>query len=229
VRDQRSLRRPGRAAGVDEDRGIVGLGLRGGEPPALCRERLYPVDVALPCRRADGHHRRQLRAERPRGDDVGDAAFVDDRQAHLAVVDAVLERVGAEQHRQRHRNRAEAIQRNVRDRGLEALRQDERDAIAAPDTELAQRGGKPVGVAVELAVAEVGARSVLGLEADRDRAGPLLRPARAANVGDVEVGRHVPAKAGVQLGVAIDAVSHAADRRTRPAPGRRCGRCASRA
>ena len=58
-------------------------------------------------------------------------ALVDDREARLAVVDAVLERVGAEQHRQRHRDRAELVERDVRDRGLEALRHDERDAVAA--------------------------------------------------------------------------------------------------
>jgi hypothetical protein len=98
----------------------------------------------------------------------------------------------------------------------------------APHAEPAQRGGEAVGAAVEVAVAEVGARAVVGLEADRDRVRPLARPARAARLGDVEVARNVPAKAGVELGVAIDDVSHAAAR-IRRARRRRSGRCASRA
>ncbi len=103
-----------------------------------------PVEIALPGRGADGDHGGQLRAERPRLDDVGDAALVDDREARLAVVDAVLERIGAEQHRQRHRHRAEPIERDVRDRGLEALRQHERDAVAAGDAEPSQRRSEAI-------------------------------------------------------------------------------------
>jgi hypothetical protein len=169
VRDQRSLRWAGRPAGVDQHRGIVGGRLLGDEPGPLGGDDPAPVEIALPFGGADRDDRGEPRTRRSRLAHVGDAALVDDREKRLAVVDAVLERVGAEQHRQRHRDRAEAVERDVRDRGLEALRQDQRDAVAAADASLAQRRGEPVGVAIELAVGEVGAPAVLGLEADRDR------------------------------------------------------------
>ena len=82
------------------------------------------------------------------------------------------------------------------------------DAVAAHDAEPAQRRRKPVGGAIELAVGEVGAGTVVGLEADRDRVGAHLRPARAADLGDVEIGRDMPAKRGVQLRVAIGRGAH---------------------
>ena len=65
---------------------------------------------------ADGHDGGQLGAER-RASRTLAMPLVDDREARLAVVDAVLERIRAEQHRERHRHRAEAVERDVRDRG----------------------------------------------------------------------------------------------------------------
>ena len=64
------------------------------------------------------------------------AALVHDRHPRLAVVEPVLERLGAEQHRQRHRHRAELVDRHVRDRRFEALRQQNRDPVAPLHAEL---------------------------------------------------------------------------------------------
>ena len=99
----------------------------------------------------------------------------------------------------------------MRDRGLDPLRQHQRDPVAAADAELAQGGGQAVGVGVERAVAEVGARAVLVLEADRHRVGPCARPARAAHLGDVEF---APARASE---------SRRAARRSGRRPSRACG------
>jgi hypothetical protein len=213
VRDQRSLRRSGRSARVDEHRGIVGARRLGSERRPLAADEIAPIDIALPRGGADRDDRRKARTQLPRRAHVRDAALVDDRERRLAVADAVLERVGAEQHRERHRDRAEAIERDVRDRGLEALRQHERDAVAAGDAEHAQRRREAVGGGVDLAVGEIAADAVLVLEADRDRVGLLPRPARAADFGDVEVTRNVPAKAGVELAVAIDRSAHSGSAR----------------
>jgi hypothetical protein len=121
-------------------------------------EQRAPVGVAATLGTAHRDQHRQLRLElvahRPQ---VGDGRGLDDGDARARVVDAVLERVGAEQHRERHRHRAEPGERDVGDRGLEALRHDDRHPIAAADAERPQLCGQAVGGAVELGVAVVAA------------------------------------------------------------------------
>ena len=205
MRQERALRRAGRAAGVDQDAGVVGRGVDRLRRLARGRQQGLPVGVAAALGAADRDQRRQLRAERPRLEHVVDAGLVDQSEAGAAVVDAVLERVGAEQHRQRHGDRAQPIERDVRHRGLEALRHDDRHPVAACDAERLQGRGQAVGGAVELAVAVVAPRAVLALVADGNRLGGLPRPAGAADLGDVEALGHLPAKAGMQLVVPVDA------------------------
>src|SRR5262249_26967516 len=154
-----------------------------------------------------------------------------------AVADAVLERLGAEQVRERHRHRADAVQREVRDRGLEALRHDDGDAIATADARREERVREAVGGALELGVGAGRGATGFVLPADGDWVRCLARPARTAALREVEALGNGPAEGGVDLGVAVEAgvlrrgppLSHASPRarRTPQAWGRRSGRFAS--
>ena len=55
---------------------------------------------------------------------------VDERDVGLGIDEPVLERIGAEQERQRHGDRAELVDRDVGDDRLGPLRQDQRDLVA---------------------------------------------------------------------------------------------------
>ena len=207
MREQRAFRRPGRAAGVDQHGGIVGARDLGRNRAALGSEQGTPVDVAAAFGATHGDDRGEPRAERPRREDVVDRALVDDREPGATVVDPILQRLGPEQHRQRHRDGAEPIDRDVRDGRLDALRHHDRDAVATRHAELAQRCGEPSGIAIERAIGDRLARAVFVLVANGDGVGRVAGPARAAGLGDVELLGHVPTEAVVQLGVAVFHVS----------------------
>src|SRR6266446_416593 len=105
--------------------------------------------------------------------------------------------------RQRQRDRPHLEDRHVGDRGLGALRQDEGDALAAPDAERRERVRQAVrrGLDVPERVGGGGARLVLPIQREA-RAG--VRPLTAAWAHDVVALRDVPAEAPIELVVAID-------------------------
>ena len=63
------------------------------------------------------------------------APGVGDERAGAAVGEPERERVGAEQDRERQRDRAELVDRDVGDGGLDALGQDDADPVPPPDAE----------------------------------------------------------------------------------------------
>jgi len=146
---------------------------------------------------------------------------VDERDPRLRIGEPVLEGVRAEQERQRHRHRAHLVDGDVRDDGLAPLRQDQRDPVAAAHAEAGQHVGQPVGLALQVpeGVRGRGARLVFPVQRE-PRA--IRGPAAAARVRDVEIGRHVPAPAGVDLSVAVG--RHGL---TTPIKCRPPGRCAA--
>jgi hypothetical protein len=84
------------------------------------------------------------------------------------VVEAVLQGLGAEQHRQRHGHGAELVDRHVRHRRLEALRHDDGHAVAAPHALRPQGVRQAVGLGLQLRVAVALGAAVLLVAADRD-------------------------------------------------------------
>ena len=114
VGEQRALRRPGRARGVDDQRRRVGRG----------RHRLEAV-------RRGREQRRQLAVDVDRLHALELAVGEHDRR--IRVAEPHRHRVRAEARRQRHRDRAQLVDGDVRDRRLRPLRQRDPDAIALAD------------------------------------------------------------------------------------------------
>ncbi len=140
MRDQRALRRPGRARRVDQAGRVVGARRDHLEFVVALLEQVPELDVVVADLAADDVLEvRQLGRERAH---VVVAAGVDDRDARAAVAQPVLERLGAEQDRERQRYRAELVDREVRDDGFDRLRQHDRNAVAAADAVRAQRVGE---------------------------------------------------------------------------------------
>ena len=115
VREQRALRRPGRARGVDDQRRRVGRG----------RHRLEAIGGGR-------EQRGQLAVDVDRLDALELAVGEHDRR--IGVAEPHRHRVRAEPRRERHRDRAQLVDRDVRDRRLGPLRQRDPDAIALADS-----------------------------------------------------------------------------------------------
>ena len=177
VREERALRRAGRARGVDDQRRVVRRG----------RDRLEAI-------RRGGEQRRQLAFDVDRLDVV--ELSVGEHDGGIRIPEPDGHRVGAEAGRERHRDRAELVDRDVRDRGLRALRQRDSDPVAHADPARPQRVGEAVRVVRELA--EGDAPRDLASVGDQDR-GRVARMTLADVDADVGLRRHPPAEAAVEL------------------------------
>ena len=153
---QGALGRPRGARRVDEQGRIVGARVGGGEGVARGIEEV-PEAARLAVARNDVLQLVQIGAD---GLDEVAARGVGHQRAGTAVGEPVPERVGAEQHRERQRHRAELVHGDVGHRGLDALGQDDPHPVPAPDAEAGQRVGEAVAEALQL----------------REREGPLLAP-----------------------------------------------------
>ena len=71
--------------------------------------------------------------------ETGQGCGIDERGDGLAVLQAVLEGVRAEEHRERHRHDAHLVAGDVRDRRFRALRQNDPDPVAALYAEAGER------------------------------------------------------------------------------------------
>ncbi len=127
---QRALGRPGRARRVDDDRRVVGRRVAAPEP-ARRLARGPPRSPA--CRRCRHRRRRSPPAARAAGRRIsatfGQFASSVTIDARAGVAQPVLERVGAEEHEQRHRDQTGPVRGDVGDGGLVALREEDRHAV----------------------------------------------------------------------------------------------------
>ena len=175
--EERALRRPGRARGVDDQRRRVGRGrdrleaIGGGREQrgqlAVDVDRLHALELAV------GEHDRRIRVAEPH-----------------------RHRVRAEPRRERHRDRAQLVDGDVRDRRLGPLRQRDPDAIALADPLRPQRVREPVRVVRELAEGDAPGDLASVRDHDRDR---VARVALADVDAQVHLRRHLPAEAPVEL------------------------------
>ncbi len=127
---------------------------------------------------------------------------IDEHDLGFGIVQAVFQRVGAEQERKRHRDRAHLIARDVRDGRFGPLRQDDRDLVAAPHTQRREGVRQPVRLLLKVPEGECGGRAPLVLPIHRE-AGAIRRVAAADCVGDVELGRHFPSMPSENVLVAV--------------------------
>ena len=143
---QRALRRTRGARGVDEQGGIVGAGVGRGARVARGADEI-PEAAGLAVARHDVFQVVEIGSDGL--DDVA-ARSVGDERARAAVGEPEGECVGTEQHRERQRHRPELVDRDVRDRGLDALGQDDSHPIPAPDAEPRECVGEPIAQTLQL-------------------------------------------------------------------------------
>ena len=151
--------------------------------------------------------RRALATDR---DKVGDGAFVADRHHGLAVLQTVFQRLGPEQHRQRHRHRAQLEHRHVGDGRLEALRHDDGHPIAAPHPQGLEQAAHGVGAHLQFVVGNATGSEPAAAPWARIAVRSIAsgRPAqRAQQTCDVEVLGHLPAKARVHACIVVPALT----------------------
>ena len=133
MRVQRALRRAGGARGVDDQRRIVGRGRRPRgrrrwrAPPRRHSDRTPGRAPSAPRTVRSPGSRSRTSAER------GEAGIVGDERRRAAVAQAELQRIRPEQLEQRHGDRADPVDGEMRERRLRPLRQQHRDAVAARD------------------------------------------------------------------------------------------------
>ena len=131
-----------------------------------------------------------------------------DRCRRAGIGEAVLQRLWPEQGKQRHRDGAELVGRDMRDRGLRRLRQQHGHAIAARDPQLSQQIGKAVRPVPQFAVAIV-AGPIVG--AGKRQGDPLRLPCRPAVAhidADVVALWTTPAKIAGKRGIAVGCGQH---------------------
>ncbi len=208
VRDQRALGVARGAAGVDQQRRVVGAG---GHQRKIGVCRLLhrgPIDDVGVASAGQAQHVAQRRALGAHTLQHGAGAAVHQRHAGGAVLQPELQRLGAKQLRQRHRHRPQLQHRHVGHGGLETLRQRNRHPLARTHPEQPQAVGESVRRLLQLGVA-VRARLALGPIGNHRRLAGALRllgPAARASLGDIEKRRHLPVEIGVQGSVGVGAV-----------------------
>lgn len=124
--------------------------------------------------------------------DVIDAIRNDTPIPGIGPVQPVFKRVRLEQARQRHRDHAGLVGRQMRHHRLEALRQDDADAVAGLRAEPGEAVGEPVRVNTQTTIAYRFAIPVGVPAPERDTVGLPRRPVVAAGDADIEPVGHLP-------------------------------------
>ena len=172
---ERTFRRSGGARRVDHHGGIVGrsrfrLEARGG-PLQGCVEIERAVAGAV-----DREHQREVCKRFTQARELRKSASIGDQGLGTRVRQPVGERIRPEQGRERQRDRAKLVDRDM-DRGdLRHLRQHQRDPVSAHDAVRPQRIGEPVRRLAQCAVVDFVEAPVSMLVQDRDPARLALRP-----------------------------------------------------
>ena len=210
---QRALRLSGGARRVDDQRRVVlcRIGRREMVAGALQGRPEQPVSPAIAVDHQDCRELRQAARH------LREVFAVGNEGPGAAVGEAMLERVGAELDKEGHRHGAQLVDRQMRDRGLRPLRQEDPDPVAGPDAEPGQRVGAAVREALQIVKAETLDRAVGRLVDQRQPAVAGGVPVAGGNA-DIEALRHLPAEGAVDLVIAVAAVKHGDN--SSPVPGR---------
>ena len=145
---------------------------------------------------------RQHEAEsRHRGADVrelGQPLRVGDQRPRAGIFQPIGDRLDAEQHRQRQRDRAELVDGDVARGDGRGLRQQDSHPIAAPDAAGGERVGEPVRRLAQSAVADLIDIAVGADVEDRSAARLARGPAVADVDADIVARRHAPAERAIE-------------------------------
>ena len=141
---QRALRLAGGARGVDHHRRIVGGGIDRRKVGRGARQARCEIEraVGLTVKRK---HELEIGQDVANLGDAFDALRTGDQSHRAGILQAKAERIDSEQHRQRQRDGAELVDRDMARRHFRRLRQQDGDAVAARDAVRAQHIGEAVG------------------------------------------------------------------------------------
>ena len=122
------------------------------------------------------------------------------------MIQAIGERLWPEQHRERHGHRAQLQNRQQRHGGLNALRQADRDAVAALESECCECRGETIDAAREFGVVDCIKRARVVLPTNGSFSGTrgISRPFVCAGSGDVELCWHIPPPVTVVRCILVD-------------------------
>ncbi len=199
---QRALGRTRRAARVDQQCRILGMGVRWRETSRrLRKQRLPRHDSGFTCTRDADHvlERGQLVAYRQQ---IGKRCRIHERHGRLAVLQAVFEGVRSEENRERHCDGADLVAGNVGHHRFRTLGQDDADPLALLQAEADECIRQTVRLLLDVPVG-VGRRRaafVFPVEAETmaiHGMSPATRPRH------VEQLRNFPAKGVIDVVVAV--------------------------
>ncbi len=187
---------------IDDDRGIVRRGVERGEIRAGPHQFGVEVDTAAA---GNGKHRRQIGQAVADRRELGDAGLVGDDGLGAAVRQAERQRILAEEGEERHRDEARLPRRDMGDRRLRRLRQQDREPVATPQA----MGAQHVGEAVR-ELADVGeGEALLAMPLVEEDEGEAVAALAVADIdADVVARRDLPAEPPDHLLVARCARQH---------------------
>ena len=204
---QRALGRTCRPRGEDHHRRVVGTGVLGCEVRPMVAGQ--PSETGRRTVVAIGRHDRlehgQARQDRLQ---LGEPRGIGHHRLHAGCLETIFQRLDAKQQRQRHRDRAELVGRDMGNRRLEALRHQHRYPVAAADSRCAQPVSERVRSPRERAICQVARRPVGLIIEKRDAVGLARRPGIRHGDADVEARRDLPAEIVVKRPVCIAWLKH---------------------
>ena len=198
---QRALRLAGGAGGVDHHRRIVGRGIDRREIGRGARQQIGKAIV-------DRHDAGKFRHLAAHAVELGEPLRVGDERLGAGILQAVGQRIGAEQDGDRQRDGAELVDRDMRGGDFRHLRQHDGDAVAARDAMRAQHIGEPVGGVAQGAVAD---RVLPPVGMDMQDGEPVRlvhRPAVADIDADIVARRDIPAELAIDFVVIVETRQH---------------------
>ncbi len=142
VRVQRALGLAGGPRRIDQQRGVFGARIDGGEVVGRRSKQAVPVEEFRPVRaRSDHDHGLEVRQAVAHGQHLGKLAHIGDHRLGLGIGQTKLERLLAEQGEERQHDGAHAVAGEMAERELGALAQEHADTIARRDA----LGHEPIG------------------------------------------------------------------------------------
>ena len=216
MRNQRTFRRAGGTARVDQDCRIIGLCPQRAEGRTVRGGGSFIIHITFGAVHAE--HFSQGRAGIAHGLDAGAAALIANGDHGLAVLQAKGQRIRPEQHRQRHSDRPHLKHRHISRSGLKALRHHDGDAVAALHAKAGKHMTEGVRSLLKLQISMKSTSSLGLVDTYSYTFGSILLiyfcpgPAAAANVGNVEVLIDLPAKGAMKASIVVlphtDLASH---------------------
>ena len=166
------------------------------------RQRRGEIERAIACA-VERQHQLEIGQVVANLGDAFDALRIGDQRGRAGILQAIAERIDAEQHRQRQRDAAELVDRDMAGRHFRRLRQQDGDAVAARNAVRAQHIGEPVGGLAQPAVGDGVFAPVRPRMQDGEPVGLERRPAVADIDADIVARRHLPAELAIDVVVVV--------------------------